>query len=89
MHVFLFVFLEINNEKLKITEKEATAKAIEIANSDPRDFDNVKEKLESQKFGKIKGPSCGYDSPRITNLNSICGKWYFTGDSVFRGQKTS
>ncbi|MBI5139598.1 type II toxin-antitoxin system death-on-curing family toxin [Candidatus Nomurabacteria bacterium] len=43
----LFVFLEINNKQLKITEDEATAKAIEVANSDPRDFDNVKEKLES------------------------------------------
>ncbi len=43
----LFVFLEINNKQLKITEDEATAKAIEIANSDPRNFDNVKEDLES------------------------------------------
>ncbi len=43
----LFVFLEINNKMLEITEDEATAKAIEIANSDPRNFDSVKEKLES------------------------------------------
>jgi death-on-curing family protein len=43
----LFVFLEINNKRLEITEDEATAKAIEVANSDPRDFDNAKEKLEA------------------------------------------
>lgn len=43
----LFVFLEINNKRLEITEDEATAKAIEIANSDPRNFDIVKQKLES------------------------------------------
>src|SRR3989344_3454341 len=42
----LFVFLEINNKRLEITEDEATAKAIEIANSDPRNFDIVKEGLE-------------------------------------------
>jgi len=41
------VFLEINNKGLEITEDEATKKAIEIANSDPRNFDNVKENLES------------------------------------------
>jgi death-on-curing protein len=43
----LFVFLSINNYRLEITEDEATAKAIEIANSDPRDFDNVKQSLQS------------------------------------------
>jgi death-on-curing family protein len=42
----LFVFLEINNKRLDITEDEATNKAIEIANSDPRNFDAVKEELE-------------------------------------------
>ncbi|HTE48783.1 MAG TPA: type II toxin-antitoxin system death-on-curing family toxin [Candidatus Paceibacterota bacterium] len=42
----LFVFLDINDKRLEITEDEATAKAIEIANSDPRNFDIVKEKLE-------------------------------------------
>ncbi|MEK7128406.1 MAG: type II toxin-antitoxin system death-on-curing family toxin [Patescibacteria group bacterium] len=42
----LLVFLEVNNKKLEITEDEATAKAIEIANSDPRNFDKVKEELE-------------------------------------------
>lgn len=43
----LFVFLEINNYKLKITQDEATNKAIEIAQSDPRDFETVKQNLES------------------------------------------
>lgn len=43
----LFVFLEINNKRLEITEDEATAKAIEIANSDPRNFDKIKEELKS------------------------------------------
>jgi death-on-curing protein len=43
----LFVFLEINNRRLEITEDEVTAKAIEIANSDPRNFDSTKEELES------------------------------------------
>jgi death-on-curing protein len=43
----LFVFLSINNYRLDITEDDATAKAIEIANSDPRDFDNVKQNLQS------------------------------------------
>jgi|SRR3989344_9606239 len=42
----LFVFLEINNKRLEITEDEATTKAIEVANSDPRNFDIVKEGLE-------------------------------------------
>src|SRR3989338_8655792 len=42
----LFVFLEINNRRLDITEDEATAKAIEIANSDPIDFNTVKTELE-------------------------------------------
>src|SRR3989338_8397344 len=42
----LFVFLEINNKQLEITANEATDKAIEIANSDSRDFENTKEELE-------------------------------------------
>ena len=42
----LFVFLEINNKQLDITEDEATKKAIEIANSDPRNFNKTKEELE-------------------------------------------
>ncbi len=40
------MFLEINNRKLEITEDEATAKAIEIAKSDPRNFDKIKEEIE-------------------------------------------
>ena len=42
----LFVFLDVNNKRLEITEDEATTKAIEIAKSDPKDFDNVKKELE-------------------------------------------
>ena len=43
----LFVFLDVNNKRLEITVDEATHKAIEVANSDPRNFENVKENLES------------------------------------------
>jgi death-on-curing family protein len=43
----LFVFLDINNKRLEITVDEATLKAIEVANSDPRNFDKIKEGLES------------------------------------------
>ncbi|MBI3306159.1 type II toxin-antitoxin system death-on-curing family toxin [Candidatus Nomurabacteria bacterium] len=43
----LLVFLEINNRQLEITEDEVTLKAIEIAKSDPQNFDNVKKELES------------------------------------------
>jgi|SRR3989344_1759545 len=50
----LFVFLDINNKKLEITEDEATAKAIEVANSDPRDFDNAKDSLESWIKTKLR-----------------------------------
>jgi len=41
------VFLDINNKRLEITVDEATAKAIETANSDPNDFHQVKKELES------------------------------------------
>src|SRR3989344_3588841 len=43
----LFVFLESNNLRLDITQDEATNKALEVAQSDPGDFHNVKRNLES------------------------------------------
>lgn len=42
----LFVFLAVNGMRLDITEDEATAKAIEIAQSDPGNFEAVKAGLE-------------------------------------------
>ena len=43
----LFIFLESNNMKLDITEDEATNIALEIAKSDPLDFERIKKELES------------------------------------------
>jgi death-on-curing protein len=43
----LFVFLDSNNFRLDITEDQATNKALEVANSDPNDFHQVKRELES------------------------------------------
>lgn len=43
----LFIFLESNNFKLNITQDEATNKALEIAKSDPRNFDQIKQELET------------------------------------------
>jgi len=42
----LIIFLESNNMKLNITQDEATNKALEIAQSDSNDFQNVKKELE-------------------------------------------
>lgn len=42
----LFVFLEINHRVLQITNDEATSKAIEVAKSDPMDFEKIKEEIE-------------------------------------------
>jgi death-on-curing protein len=43
----LFIFLASNGYELAITEDEATQKALEIAQSNPQDFQMVKEQLES------------------------------------------
>ena len=42
----LLIFLESNNLKLDITQDEATAKALDIAQSDPENFHQIKEELE-------------------------------------------
>ena len=42
----LFVFLASNGYMLEITQDEATNKALEVAQSDPKNFDNVKKELE-------------------------------------------
>ncbi len=42
----LIIFLESNDVRLDITQDEATNKALEIAQSDPIDFQNVKKELE-------------------------------------------
>ena len=39
----LFIFLASNGYELSITEDEATTKALEVAQSDPKKFDNVKK----------------------------------------------
>ena len=43
----LFVFLDMNNKKLSITADEATAKALELANTPAEDFEKVKIGLEN------------------------------------------
>ena len=43
----LFVFLDMNNKKLSITADEATAKALELANTPAEDFEKVKIELEN------------------------------------------
>ena len=42
----LVIFLASNGYELSITEDEATTKALEVAQSDPKKFDNVKKELE-------------------------------------------
>src|SRR3989338_9292026 len=42
----LIIFLKFNDMKLDITPDEATNKALEIAQSDSNDFQNVKKELE-------------------------------------------
>src|SRR3989338_9819494 len=50
----LFIFLESNNFKLNITQDEATKKALEVAQSDPNDFQRVKEEIEFWISGNLK-----------------------------------
>ena len=42
----LFIFLASNGYQLDITEDEATAKALEVAQSDPQNFQKIKDELE-------------------------------------------
>jgi death-on-curing protein len=42
----LFIFLASNGYQLEITEDEATSKALEVAQSDPQDFQKIKDELE-------------------------------------------
>lgn len=42
----LFTFLRINDFRLSVSEEEATRKALELANTDAKDFEKVKIELE-------------------------------------------
>lgn len=43
----LFIFLASNGYELSVSQDEATAKALEIAQSNPQNFENIKIELEN------------------------------------------